>query len=128
MMCNVDCNMEKITASAAAQHFKVTSQTIRRWIQLEKLTGYKSNGQWYVEIDKESHATDVQQNNKDIATQQLQDEVKHLRQLLDERGNEVKELHQIIAMEQKSIQQLTKQNQLLLEDKSHPWWKRIFHR
>ena len=120
--------MNNITASEAAQHFKVTSQTIRRWIQLGKLTGYKSNGQWYVEIDKESHATDVQQNNKDIATQQLQDEVKHLRQLLDERGNEVKELHQIIAMEQKSIQQLTKQNQLLLEDKSHPWWKRIFRR
>ena len=119
--------MNNITASEAAQHFKVSSQTIRRWIQLEKLTGYKSNGQWYVEIDEESHPTNVQQNNNNIAIQQLKDEVKHLRELLEERGNEVKELHQIIAMQQKSLDKLTEQI-LLLEDKSkRTWWERIFH-
>ena len=119
--------MEKMTASEAALHFKVSSQTIRRWIQSGKLNGIKENDQWHVEIDQQHHATSVEQGvAHDV--EHLKDEIRHLRELLARRDEEVSHLTQLLAISQKNINQLTEQNQLLLEDKSkQSWWRRIWN-
>ena len=107
--------MEKMTASEAALHFKVSSQTIRRWIQSGKLNGIKENDQWHVEIDQQHHATSVEHGvAHDV--EHLMDEIRHLRELLERRDEEIDRLTQLLGLAQKSIDRLTEQNQLLLED------------
>ncbi len=114
-----------MTASQAAQRFNVSSQTIRRFLQSGKLTGYKVNGQWVVEVSFIHHATDVPHD----VTPVLHSEIKHLRELLFRRSDEVGHLTQLLAVAQKTIQQLTEQNHLLLEDQRQPpFWKRLLSR
>ena len=118
--------MERMTASEAATHFKVSSQTIRRWIQSGKLNGFKENEQWFVEIDEQHHATSVEHGvAHDV--EYLRDEIKHLRELLERRDKDTQQLHQIVATQQKSLDKLTEQNQLLLEDtrRKPSLWHRI---
>ena len=47
---------------------------------------------------------------------------------ISELTEQIDHLTQLLAMSQKTIQQMTDQNQLLLEDtrKKAPWWRRIF--
>lgn len=39
---------EYFTAPQVAEKFKVTSRTVRRWIQAGRLSGLLVNGRWYV--------------------------------------------------------------------------------
>ena len=60
-----------------------------------------------------------------------QEEIQFLRQQLQEtcteKDKQIEELHQLVAMTQKSVNQLTAQNQLLLEDTQQQpsFWQRI---
>jgi len=66
--------------------------------------------------------SDVQTDDRTSLIAQLQSENEYLKE-------QVSHLTQLLAVSQKSIQQLTEQNQLLLADqRSRPWWKRIFSR
>ena len=63
----------------------------------------------------------------------LQGEISHLRGHLAEKDNQltrrdeqIDQLQQLLAISQKSIQQLTEQK--LLEDERGSWWKRLFGR
>ena len=48
---------------------------------------------------------------------------------LKEKDQQISELHQLLAVSQKSVQQLTEQNQLLLTDNRKPsWWTRLLAR
>ena len=63
-------------------------------------------------------------------------QILYLRDMLTEKDDQMESLtdalnhaHQLVAISQKSIQHLTEQNQLLLEDSRHrklPVWKRVF--
>ena len=135
----------------AAEHFNVHPKTIQRWIRNGKLSADMIDGRWHVHIEehskehntpheeynaphKEQHVPSDVQNLK-AQLERADSEIQHLRHQLvskDEQieslTQEIDRLTQVVAMSQKNIAALTEQNQLLLEDKSHPWWKRIFRR
>jgi transposase len=125
--------MNTITATEAAKMFNVSSQTIRRWIQSDRMQGFKENGQWFVQIDEQHIPTDVEQNNISVQhVQHLEDEIQYLRETLTRRDEQIESfslqiehISQLLAIAHKSVQQLSEQNQLLLEDNRKPWWKRI---
>ena len=58
----------------------------------------------------------------------LQEQLKDNHKQLTQKDEQISELHQLLAVSQKSIQQLTQQNQFLLEDKRKPLWRRLFRR
>ena len=57
-----------------------------------------------------------------------QREIEQLHGQAKTKDDQISELHQLLAVSQKSIQQLTHQNQLLLEDKRRPLWRRLLRR
>ena len=113
----------KISVNEATLKLNISPQSIKRWLTQGKLNGEKFNGKWYVindstfEYHLDTNGNHVSTNNSE---QILRDEVRNLREIIAGHKNQIQELHQIIAMQQKSIQQLTGQNQLLLEDKRKP--------
>ena len=53
----------------------------------------------------------------------------HLEQQVEEKDKQIQELHQLLAVSQKSVQQLTEQNQtLLIDHRTSSWWKRLLRR
>lgn len=122
---------DTMNTQQAARHYQVSERTILRWIKSDKLKAEQEQGHWCIRLDEQ----DVRQNDRQ-AIEQLQSEIAHLRELLsrqDEqlarRDEQTDHAQQLLALSQKSIQQLTEQNQLLLEDPRHrkpSVWKRIF--
>ena len=113
--------MSTMSTTQAARILGVSSQTIRRWIELGKLTGSKSDGKWQVELDSQhplpNVATQTQRERTDVAIfmQQKEVEVAHLKRTNEKLLEEVGKLTQLLTVSQASIQQLTEQNQLLLK-------------
>ena len=125
----------QLTIQDAMKHFNVSERTIRRWIKQGKVNAEKVDGRYFIHVDLKDSMTDDRTPDKAALIGQLQAENVHLRDQLTEKDNQlvrrdeqIDHFQQLLAVSQKSIQQLTEQNQLLLEDKSHPWWKRIFRR
>ena len=53
----------------------------------------------------------------------------HLENQVEEKDKQIQELHQLLAVSQKSVQQLTEQNQtLLIDNRTSPWWRRLLRR
>lgn len=53
----------------------------------------------------------------------------HLERQVEEKDKQIQELHQLLAVSQKSVQQLTEQNQtLLIDNHTSSWWKRLLRR
>ncbi len=70
--------------------------------------------------------TQAEHSSEQLITQ-LTSENTHLRDQVTEKDKQIDHLQQLLAVSQKSIQQLTEQNQLLLHDtRKRTWWKRIF--
>ena len=128
----------KLTVNQAAQQLNLSSKNVRRWLKSGKLNGEKVDGKWYVQADStfEHYLNPSVQTDTQLALEQLQDETRHLRQLLDNRDNQiesmtqhVERLSQLLAVSHKSLQQVTDQVQLLIEDNRKPsFWKRLFGR
>ena len=121
----------------AAEHFNFSPITIRRKIKNGELQADKVGNQWFVHVEQETHQNEQQVNQADPSAliEQQQSEIEHLREQLARKDEqiesltqEIDRLTQLLAVSQKSIQQLTQQNQLLLEDKRKPLWRRLFRR
>ena len=116
---SVSSVLVNMTIQEATQHFQVSEKTIRRWIKRGKLSAELIDGRWHVQADGQNDQTP----DKAALIGQLQAENAHLRDQLTEKDNQLirrdeqtDHLQQLLAVSQKSIGQLTEQNQLLLED------------
>ena len=126
----------QLTIQDAMKHFNVSERTIRRWIKQGKVNAEKIGGRYFIDVDLKDSMTDDRTPDKAALIGQLQAENAHLRDQLTEKDNQLirrdeqtDHLQQLLAVSQKSIQQLTEQNQFLLEDtRRRTWWKRIFRR
>ncbi len=117
---------QTMTIPEAAKALNVSDKTIRRWINTGRLTAEKVNRKWYVHVDldidldndldveKDTDLTDVQHFKAQL--DRADSEIAHLREQLARRDEQIDHAHQLVAISQKSIQQLTEQNQFLLED------------
>ena len=126
----------KLTVNQAAHQLNLSSKSIKRWLKRGKLNGEKVDGKWYVQADStfEHYLNPNVQMDTQLALEQLQDETRHLRELLDNRDNQIasmtqhiERLSQLLAVSHRSLQQITDQHHLLIEDNRKPsFWKRLF--
>ena len=143
-----------ITANEAASLLNVSTQTIKRWIQEKKFEGHKYKNRWYADTTDSNFQSLLtqapKQHNqqkehvghtdhvKSIELKTLTDQLQAKDSQLEKRDQQIDELlkqqdqaQQIIAMQQKSIDKLSEQNQLLLEasqekkEKKISFWARL---
>ena len=55
----------------------------------------------------------------------IKEQIKIKDEQLDEKGKQIDHLHQIVAMQQKTIESVTEKNNLLLESKTRSFWGRL---
>ena len=55
----------------------------------------------------------------------IKEQIKIKDEQLDEKGKQIEHLHQIVAMQQKTIESVTEKNNLLLESKTRSFWGRL---
>ena len=55
----------------------------------------------------------------------IKEQIKIKDEQLDEKGKQIDHLHQIVAMQQKTIESITEKNNLLLESKTRSFWGRL---
>ena len=128
----------KLTVNQASRRLDLSSKNVRHWLKSGKLNGEKVDGKWYVQADAifEHYLNPNAHMNTQLALEQLQDETRHLRQLLDNRDSQIESmtqhierLSQLLAVSHRSLQQVADQVQLLIEDNRKPSiWKRLFGR
>ena len=128
----------QLTINQAARKLNLSSKNVRRWLKSGKLNGEQVDGKWYVQVDTvfEHYLNPNAHMDTQIALEQLQDETRHLRELLDNRDNQIESMNhhierlsQLLAVSHRSLQQVTDQVQLLIEDNQKPsFWKRLFGR
>ena len=126
----------QLTVNQAARKLNLSSKNVRRWLKSGKLNGEKVDGKWYVQADSilERYLNPNAHMDTQLALEQLQDETRHLRELLDNRDKQIESMNQhierlsqLLAVSHKSLQQITDQYHLLIEDKRKPsFWKRLF--
>lgn len=146
---------EWITVKEAARIRQCSDRTILRLIHDGKLEGRKDGRSWLVKVDPADTVADRQTTQTDamavtpdtVAT--LTKELERLREELHEaekkvalvdgltkdkerlQGQNDKLQEEMSGVKERSdtiILQLTRHNQLLLEDKSGPWYRRIFRK
>ena len=128
----------KLTINQAARKLNLSSKSVRRWLKSGKLNGEKVEGKWYVQVDSifEHYLNPNVHMDTQLALEQLQDETRHLRELLANRDSQIESmtqhierLSQLLAISHRSLQQITDQYHLLIEDNRKPsFWKRLFGR
>ena len=128
----------KLTVNQAARKLNLSSKNVRRWLKSGKLNGEQVDGKWYVQADAvfEHYLNPNAYMDTQLALEQLQDETRHLRELLDNRDSQIESmtqhierLSQLLAVSHRSLQQITDQYHLLIEDNRKPsFWKRLFGR
>ena len=126
---SLDIMTKQMSIQDAAKHFNVSDRTIRRWIKSGRLYAQLINGKYCVDIELTNHLTsDLTDDNVELVDQ-LRSEVERMAKLLERKDEQTDHLQQLLAVSQKSIQQLTEQNQFLLEDtRRRTWWKQILRR
>ena len=128
----------KLTVNQAAQKLNLSSKNVRRWLKSGKLNGEKVDGKWYVQADAifEHYLNPNVHMDTQLALEHLQDKTRHLQELLDNRDSQIESmtqhiehLSQLLAVAHRSLQQVTDQHNLLIEDNRKPsFWKRLFGR
>ena len=126
----------KLTVNQAAQQLNLSSKSVKRWLKVGKLNGEKVDGKWHVQVDRifEHYLNPNAQMDAQLALEQVQDEARHLREVLDNRDNQIESmtqqierLSQLLAVSHRSLQQITDQHHLLIEDNRKPsFWRRLF--
>ena len=125
----LETSMEEwVTIQEAVDRLGMSERTLRRHIANKKIKSCLDNGRRLVCVTEDDNevsddmSVDMQQilDEKDSRIEQL---VKQNEQL----EIQVDRLTQLLAMAHKSIQQLTDQNQLLLEDHRQKlsWWRKM---
>ena len=126
----------KLTVNQASQKLNLSSQSVKHWLKGGKLNGEKVKGKWYVQADRTfEHYLNAGslQMEVQLAIDQLKGETKHLRESLVNRdkqiesmNQQIERLSQLLAISHRSLQQVTDQSQLLIEDnRKLSFWKRL---
>jgi len=126
----------KLTVNQAAQKLNLSSKNVKRWLKSGKLNGEKVDGKWHVQADAifEHYLNPNVHMDTQLALEHLQDKTRHLQELLDNRDSQIESmtqhierLSQLLAVSHRSLQQVTDQHNLLIEDNRKPsFWKRLF--
>ena len=127
----------KLTVKQAGQKLNLSSKNVKRWLKSGKLNGEKVKGEWRVQVDKTFEHylnADEAQREVQLAIDQLKAETGHLRESLANRdeqieamNQQIERLSQLLAVAHRSLQQVTDQHHLLIEDNRKPsFWKRLF--
>ena len=129
----------KLTVRQAGRKLNLSSKNVKRWLKRGKLNGEKVDGKWRVQVDsafKHYLNADDAQMEVQLAIDQLRDETRHLRESLANRdeqieamNQQIERLSQLLAVAHRSLQQVTDQHHLLIEDnRKSSFWKRLFGR
>ena len=126
----------KLKVNQAAQKLNLSSKSVKRWLKRGKLNGEKVDGKWYVQTDTifEHYLNPNVQMDTQLALEHLEDKTRHLQELLANRDSQIESMNQhiehlsqLLAVAHRSLQQVTDQHNLLIEDNRKPsFWKRLF--
>ena len=135
--------LNKVSIGEAAVHYGVSQTTIHTWIKENKIQSERVSGRrWVFLEDKTSQETSQPDDetyqdelNFKIENEYLKQKVIDKEKQVEEANNQINELlkqqnqaQQLSAMQQKTIDRLTEQNQLLLEttqQKKPSFWQRL---
>tara|TARA_B100001013_G_scaffold343157_1_gene270341 strand:- start:189 stop:620 length:432 start_codon:yes stop_codon:yes gene_type:complete len=117
----------QLTIPQAVKHYQVSERTLRRWIKSSKVKSELIDGRHLISIeltDDHDNDSDVDKSNSELLEHTRQENT-HLREQLSKKDKQIDELHQLVALSQKSVNQLTEQNLLLLAPPEPSFWGRI---
>ena len=113
-----------VSVAEAARKLGLSERAVRQWITAGKLEAERNGRTWRILASALENGSASEANFP--ITAQMQSEINHLRNELAEKNRQIEALtstiahaQQLVALSQKSIQHLTEQNQLLLEDQRH---------
>ena len=88
----------KLTVNQAARKLNLSSKNVRCWLKSGKLNGEKVDGKWYVQADAifDHYLNPNVHMDTQLALEQLQDETRYLRELLDNRDSQIESMNQHI--------------------------------
>ena len=111
-----------MTVKEAAEHTGKSVQTIYNYIHSGKLSAFQ-NGKSF-DINLEDLELVFGKNGDESDDSNL---VQILKKQIDEKDEQIRELHQLLAIAHKNVDSLTEQNQLMLEDMRKPktTWEKI---
>lgn len=135
-----------MTITEAAKTVKKSRQTIYNYIEQGKLKASRNGKGFEVELEDLLDAFEMSKNTSNKTNNVSSDNVSNqasngvsnglsnvdryidtLIEQLEEKDNQIKELHQLLAISEKNTSTLAEQNQLLLEDTRHKssFWQRL---
>ena len=111
--------MQKITVAEYCRKFGTADSTVRHRVKTGKLKSEVIDGLLHIVTNDDNVAPSSEDPLEALAKTQ-KEEIQFLRQELqsvrEEKDNQIKELHQLLAISEKNVATLSEQNQLLLED------------
>ena len=125
-----------VSVEQAASILGVSAKTIWRRIKNHKIESKLEGGNRYVcvpdlhETDRVSHESDIMTDNGESNNGHLTDmidelrsQLKHMREQLSEKDEQISQLHQIVAMGQTNVSDLTRQVEDLRDKDRQRWWQ-----
>ena len=112
---------EWVTIQEAATAMGVSESAVRRRMRSNKIKHKKEDGRVFVQVDVVPLSTDVDRELVEVLKKHNEELTEQVKMLLRQQD----QAQQLTAMQQKAIDKLTDQNQLLLEiaEKGRAWWK-----
>jgi len=108
----------KMTIREAALHLNVSTNTIRRRLQVGLLTGGKVGGKWMIDVTTDGATPDRPQQEPELPTlvHTLQSRIDSMELELESRRKEVDQLHQLLAAHSLNAGQSKNTS------RDVPWW------
>jgi len=111
--------MQKLTIAEYCRKFGTADSTVRHRIKTGKLKSEVIDGLLHI-VTNDDNVAPSSQDPLEAWVKTQKEEIQFLRQELqsvrEEKDNQIKELHQLLAISEKNVAALSEQNQLLLED------------
>ena len=111
--------MQKITVAEYCRKFGTADSTVRHRVKTGKLKSEVIDGLLHI-VTNDDNVAPSSQDPLEAWVKTQKEEIQFLRQELqsvrEEKDNQIKELHQLLAISEKNVATLSEQNQLLLED------------
>lgn len=124
---------EWLSVKEAARIRKCTDANIRYLISNGKLDANKVDGKWLVRITKEGQQKDASSETQvseviELLKVELQDTKAELQEAKDRANRLEEDLRNASERHDTIVLQLSREKQLLLQDMTTPWYKKIFRR
>ena len=111
--------MQKLTIAEYCRKFGTADSTVRHRIKTGKLKSEVIDGLLHI-VTNDDNVAPSSQDPLEAWVKTQKEEIQFLRQELqsvrEEKDNQIKELHQLLAISERNVATLSEQNQLLLED------------